>query len=186
MEVEQYFGIEIPDAEAEKIYTIQSMIDVVAGHLNISSDNFLLRDTIFQRVKNSLLLSVTVISDIQLTDNVVEHLPLHNKESWSFFKSKLGLDVPKPDFVDSSNNKFSGQLKSFLVGKLNYEAEKINFETFVTAICANNYQKLLDKNNISGFYEIYVAIMAITVDKIGVDYYEIAPEKSFTSDLGVD
>jgi len=28
--------------------------------------------------------------------------------------------------------------------------------------------------------------MRIIVDKIGVDEYEIAPEKSFTDDLGVD
>lgn len=51
---------------------------------------------------------------------------------------------------------------------------------------ASNYQTLIDKNNIKTEYEVYVIIMGITVAKIGLDYYEITPDKSFTSDFGID
>lgn len=186
MEIEKYFGIQIPDAEAEKIYTVQSMVDTVAVHLNVSSNSFALRDSIFQRVKNNLPFSVTVKAVIQLTDYVVNYLPLNDNTGWVSFATSLGLDVPKPEYVDSNSNKFSDRLKRLFAGNPNYEPANISFETFVTAICASNYKELLQKNNISTLYEIYVAIIAITVDKIGVDYYEIAPGKSFTNDLGVD
>jgi len=41
-------------------------------------------------------------------------------------------------------------------------------------------------NEYKSKYEIYLAIMRITVDKIGVNYSEIGIEKSFADDLGVD
>ena len=67
-----------------------------------------------------------------------------------------------------------------------YNWSSITFDQFVTAICANNYEELIDKKQIKELYEIYIIVIAITVDKIGVDYYEITPDKSFTTDLGVD
>jgi hypothetical protein len=67
-----------------------------------------------------------------------------------------------------------------------YEWETLTVEQFVSAICANNYLELIDRNNIRSKYEIYIAVTGITVDKIGVDYFEIGPDKSFTSDLGID
>jgi acyl carrier protein len=38
MDIENFFSIQIPDTEAEKIYTIQNMVDSVAAHLNISKN----------------------------------------------------------------------------------------------------------------------------------------------------
>lgn len=59
-------------------------------------------------------------------------------------------------------------------------------DQFKTVQCAANYQTLIDKNNIKSKYEVYVIIMGITAAKTGVDYYEITPDKSFTSDFGID
>lgn len=36
MEIEKYFDIRIPDPDAEKIPTVQNMVDAVAGHPGIS------------------------------------------------------------------------------------------------------------------------------------------------------
>ena len=186
MEIENYFGIEIPDAEAEKIYTVQKMVDTVAGHLNVSTNNYKLRDTIFQRVISSIPLPSTSTNHIRLTDNIAAYLSPADKAGWALFKNNLGLDVPKPDIKDKNSNRFSDKLKRFVHWNPGYAGNTITFEEFVTAICASNYETLLDKKNITMLYEIYVAVMAITVNKIGVGYYEIAPDKSFTSDLGVD
>jgi hypothetical protein len=67
-----------------------------------------------------------------------------------------------------------------------YDWLSINGEQFVAAICAKNCDELINREHIKSTYEIYIAVTSITVNKIGVDYYEIAPEKSFTTDLGID
>jgi hypothetical protein len=36
------------------------------------------------------------------------------------------------------------------------------------------------------FILIYIALMAITVDRIGIDFYEFGPEKVYTDDFGID
>ncbi len=68
---------------------------------------------------------------------------------------------------------------------------KIDFETvtwkkYIDFILAFNLDKTVDPKSIRSKYEIYLAVMKITVDKIGVGYEEIGIEKSFTSDLGID
>ncbi|MEV4885304.1 hypothetical protein MRBLMN1_003840 [Chitinophaga ginsengisegetis] len=103
--IENYFGIQIPDTEAQEIFTVQNMVDVVAKHLHLSDDS---------------------MSNGEITDQ------------------------------------------------------------FKTVQYAANFQTLIDKNNIKSKYEVYVIIMGITVAQTGVDYYDITPDKSFTSDLGID
>ena len=49
MEVENYFRIQIPDPVAEKIATVQNMVDTVAIYLNITSDERKLQNEIFSR-----------------------------------------------------------------------------------------------------------------------------------------
>lgn len=186
IDIENYFGIQIPDAEAEKIYTVQNMVDAVASHLNISANSSALRDTVLKRVINALPLPATSTNHIRLTDTITTYLSPGNKASWVLFKNNLGLDVPEPDITDNNSNRFSDKLKRFIHRSPDYDGNTITFEEFVTAICASNYETLLDKKNVTTLYEIYVAIMAITVNKVGVEYYEIAPGKSFTTDLGVD
>ena len=70
--------------------------------------------------------------------------------------------------------------------KSNYDWNSISVERFIDAVCAANYKSLVNQDAISSKYEIYIAVMGITAEKIGIDYFEILPEKSFTSDLGVD
>jgi hypothetical protein len=69
--------------------------------------------------------------------------------------------------------------------------EKVDFDTirwknYIDIILAVNLEKIIDPKGIRSKYEIYIAVMKITVDKIGVEYSEIGIEKSFPDDLGVD
>jgi hypothetical protein len=68
----------------------------------------------------------------------------------------------------------------------NYQWQNLTFGQLVNAICANNFVALVDKKNIGTTFEIYLAVVRITVDIAGIDFYEAGPEKSFTSDLGLD
>ncbi len=186
MEVEKYFGISIPDPEAEKVYTVQAMVDTVARHLNISNDSTELRDKIFVRVNQALLkLGLTDMS-VTLTEYISTYLSPKNKETWEAFKNELLLDVPKPDTIQRDSKRFIDKIKFAMSWTPMYDWLSVTIDQFIAAICANNHEELIDREHIQSTYEIYVMVTAITVDKIGIEYYEIAPEKSFTTDLGVD
>ena len=186
MGVENYFGISISDSEAEKIYTIQAMVDTVARHLGINETDNELRDRIFKRVSQALLDLGFADTSLSLTDHISKYLSSGNKANWAAFRNELQLDVPKPDTLTKESKKITDKIRLAVNWKPMYDWTSITVEQFVTAICANNLEELVDKQHIRGTYEIYIAVTAITVDKIGVEYYEIAPEKSFTWDLGVD
>jgi acyl carrier protein len=186
MEIEKYFGISIPDNEAEKIYTVQKMVDSVAAHLNITNDSLELRDKVFRKVIVSIQELGWTTQKIDLTDLISDFIPVDNKAVWIELRKSLKLSVPGIEFIRSGSNRFSDNLKKLINWIPGYDGNQITFEQFVTAICANNYDVLIEKENIKTKYEIYIAVVGITVDKIGVDYYEVAPDKSFTTDLGVD
>jgi hypothetical protein len=121
-----------------------------------------------------------------LTEPISKYLSPDNKETWEKFKNELQLDVPKPDTIRRDSKKIIDKIKIAVNWAPMYDWLSITVDQFVTAICVINHEDFIDKEHIKSTYEIYVAVTAITVDKIGVDYYEISPEKSFTTDLGVD
>ncbi|MDB5202757.1 MAG: hypothetical protein JWQ27_2166 [Ferruginibacter sp.] len=185
MEIENYFGISIPDAEAEKIYTVQLMVDSVASHLHIKDDSLELRDRVFQQVVQSFQALGWTREVIQLSDLVSAYVPSNEKRVWGDLENSLHLLIPEIPPTNNGNTRIIDKVKK-LVNLPPAEKDDITMSRFVDAICANNYDFLIDKKNIKTTYEIYTAVSGITVEKIGVDYYEMAPGKSFGSDLGID
>ena len=186
IEVENYFGISIPDPEAEKADTVQAMVDIVARHLNIIESRSELHDDIYKRINLALLKLELSDVEVSLTELISKYLSLDKKEVWGDFKNYLQLDVPVPEMTSRNGNKLIDKIKNVYKWTPLYDWLLITIDQFIAAICANNYEELIDRKNIKSTFEIYVAVIAITVDKIGVDYYDITPEKSFTLDLGVD
>ena len=186
IEVENYFGISIPDLEAEKADTVQAMVDTVARHLNITENRSELHDNIHKRINLALLKLDLSDIEVPLTEPISYYLSLDKKEVWGVFKNYLQLDVPIPEMKSQNGNKLIDKIKNVYKWTPLYDWFSITMDQFIAAICANNYEELINKKNIKSTFEIYVAVIAITVDKIGVDYYDITPEKSFTLDLGVD
>jgi acyl carrier protein len=183
MEVEKYFNIQIPDQEAEKAIRVGDLVDVVAGQLSIKSTDTGLLDSMVEKIQDVLLKLNITNKPLALTDSVFPIMMPFQKEKWKQFEEQMGLAIPKP-FVNPDS--VLGKITSILRWSPLYEVNEITLEHFATAICSKNCKKLINPGMISTRYEIYVAIMNITVDKIGVDEYEITPEKSFTDDLGVD
>ncbi|MDR0792382.1 MAG: hypothetical protein LBE82_03670 [Chitinophagaceae bacterium] len=186
MEVEKYFNVQIPDAEAEKAYTVKDLVDTVARHLSIESNGTPLRDTIFLNVASCIQIVAKTNNEIRLTDKVSNYLSNDDKTNWVEFERLIKLVVPKPDNYNPYGNKLSDKFKKLINWTPDYDWQTVSLEQFVDAICANNFRTLLSPDKIKNKHEIYVGVMGITVDKIGVDYYEISPDKSFTNDLGVD
>jgi hypothetical protein len=148
MEIENYFGIRISDAEAEKIYTIQLMVDSVAAHLNITDESVGLRDQVFQKIVLSIHDFGWSSQKIQLSDLVSVHIPTDIKGAWTDLEKSLNLSVPKIEIIRSGSNKISDKLKKLINWTPSYKWNEITFEQFVGAVCANNYHELIDKKNI--------------------------------------
>lgn len=186
MDIEDYFGITISDSEAEKIYTVQQMVDTVANLLNIKDETADLRDVILERVNHALIKLEITLEPINPSDFISSYLSPENKKSWDTFVSELQLKVPKPETIKENRTKFLNKLIKAVHWLPLYDWHLITVNQFIDAVCAMNYEKFISPGQIKSKFEIYTAVCAITVNKIGVDYYEVTPEKSFTADLGID
>jgi hypothetical protein len=184
VEWEKYFSIQIQDLEAEKISTVQNAVDCISSHLNINENDLTLRNSVFSTLKNQIKLNGMSNKPIELNDLVYKVLEPQKKEIWSELSKSLNLTIP--EFSFASNNTFSRKIISKIIWIPGYDYKEITFERLVDTICAENFRKLIDQNNITSKYEIYIIITAITVDKNGIDYYEVTPSKTFHHDFGID
>jgi len=183
METENFFKISISNEQAGKVYTVQNLVDVIAECLKIVSHEKGLQKEIFLRFANTLREVKNIQSEIQLSDKISNYLQV---EEFTFFKEiadkiKLGIPCPSKSGTDMLN-----KFKKLIHWAPNYDWEQLTVEDFVNAICAKNYILLIQPGNIKTQYEIYIAVQGITAEKLGIDYFEIAPDKSFTNDLGID
>src|SRR5207237_8663355 len=99
---------------------------------------------------------------------------------------KLQLKLPGLDTKATDTNRVLSKLQRWLgfIEKIDFET--IRWKNYIDIILAANLDQLNPPIQYKSKYEIYIAIMKITVEKIGVDYSAIGIEKSFTDDLGVD
>lgn len=182
MEIEDYFGIRIANADAERISTVQEMVDVVARQLHIEQTASELQETVFNKV--AMYFGNT--GRMQLTDRIAEYLQIENKDQWTALELAIGLNIPRPFGISSTSHRLIAKFTRFIGVPINYDWNTLSVSAFIDAICARNYQQLISRNSIGSKYEIFIMIIVITVEQIGVEYFEVLPEKSFTNDLGVD
>lgn len=180
---ENYFGITIPDQEAEKISRVSDMRDSVCRHLGITSSHTSLRDDVFAILRKALIEAGINVSNIHLTD-YLKGVFNYDPEIWEQLERETGLRIPP--FPTPREDTFIDRLISRMAWKPKVDYDALTFSDFCDVICAANYQKLLNTRTLSSSYDVYIALMAITEDKIGVDFYEIKPDKRFTDDFGVD
>jgi acyl carrier protein len=186
MEVEKHFSISIPDQEAEKAYTVGKLVDCVAKILDVKRYDFTLRENTFAFIKSTLQSSVVNLPDFISTDKVSTSLDTKDKLLLVSLEDKLKLKLPGLDTKMSDVNGVLSRLQKWFRFIEEIDFETITWKKYVDIILAFNLDKLIPSIQYNSKYEIYIAIMRITVDKIGVDYSEIGIEKSFTDDLGVD
>ena len=181
MEFEKFFGLIVPDRDAEKVITVGDMTELVSSQLQIESSAPLLREAIFRE----LVPLLRAEKEILLTDMVAAYLNPADKVRWNETAEKLRLSMPLPD-TDSGQPSAWKQLFGMELHAATYNWLSISFSRFADCIAAANYTAVVDPQHIRSKHDVYIAIMGITAEKQSIDYYEILPEKSFTSDLGID
>ena len=185
IEVEKYFSISIPDREAEKAYTVGRLVDCVAGILDIEKYDFRLREETFIALKCAILLLGKSNPDFLITDKVKDTINIADKPLIIHLEISLDLKFPGVKTSEIQPNLF-GKLRNWFDFSSDIDFENITWKKYIDIILAFNLDKKVVPNNIESKYEIYIAVMKIIVEKIGVSYSEIGLEKSFTDDLGVD
>lgn len=183
--VEAYFHIRIPNAEAAKINTLQNMVDIVAAQLNITSTDTKLQDTLFAKTTAAIHQVCTIADTIQLNSLVSKYISWGDKEKWNNIEKMLELVIPLPSIPHKGHSSLLTSIKKTLP-PIGYDPAKINFIQLIAAMGACNHQSLIAPSNITSKYEIFIAISGITAERMGIHYYEIAADKSFSNDLGID
>lgn len=185
MEWEKYFDIQIPNLVAEKIDTVQNAVDAISTILNLTEEKTELKNNIFDRLQNVVSKTIAINLSINQSDLVSKVFPDNNQKTWTLIATELGLEIPFPPTKPDDNS-----LKTKVLTILNWTPKfnytELTFSDLTDIICGNNCQSLIDAKSIKTKYEIYIVLMAITVDKIGIDFYEFKPDKTFTGDFGID
>ena len=186
MEVEKYFSISIPDSEAEKAYTIGKLVDCIAKIKGLDKYDFSLRNSTFSKLQTEVSQICGESPTISLNDKIGKSLDISNKLLLTQLEYKLGLNLPGIKLPPVKNPRLFEKFKNWMNFNPVYDFTKITWKKYVDVILAHNLQTTVNPASILSKYEIYLVLMRLTVDKIGVDYFEIGIEKSFTDDLGVD
>ena len=188
MSFEYKFGIQVPDDEAEKIGTVEQMVDSVFEKIKINPNDKCLSQIIFYRIRRafeefgnlkSIITPETKMSDLLNTSDL--------ESDWEILEQKIGLKIP--ELVDLDKNKTLNKEVRFLGFKVYDRKEPVAENTirkFTDWIISMNSDELISIENISSKYEIERIICAIIEDRIGVPLSEIELHHSFTTDLGID
>ena len=186
MDVEKHFSISIPDRDAEKAHTVGKLVDCVAGILGVNKYNFAFREKTFDNIKKALLELDNSIADFPIISVVSRSLNTADKPLLRQLEEKTGLKFPGIDTNAYEGNSIFLKLGKWFKSIETIEFTEITWKKYIDILLAVNLEKLHPPILYYSKYEIYIAIMRITVDKIGVMYEEIGIEKSFTDDLGID
>jgi hypothetical protein len=125
-------------------------------------------------------------ADFSISSKVTDNLDIQDKALIHAIESRLNLKLPGIYFKPENSNRILGNVKRWLTMIDDIDFKKITWKKFIDITLAKNLNSKALTIEYKSKYEIYIAIMRITVDKIGVDYSEIGIEKIFTDDLGVD
>lgn len=94
--VEKYFGITIPNAEAEKIATIRDMTNTVARHLAITNEGRDLRDEVFKKLTDAMHALGWTVKKIELSYPLSFCISGNTGEVWGSLRKAIGLSIPTP------------------------------------------------------------------------------------------
>lgn len=186
--IEEQFGIEIPDAEAETLATVQQIVDYVYEQIEILPNQKCLSQIVFYRIRKALEQFGNDKKDITPNTKISDLLSETNLASdWKRLEIKLQLKIP--DLVDLDLDKTLNKEVKLFGLKLYDRTEPVAENTLrklTDWIISMNFDKLISIENISDKYEIERIVCAVIEDSTGVPISEIELHHSLTGDLGID
>ena len=185
MAIEDYFGVHINDLEAEKVVTIQDLVDLLARMLEVTGEEAALREVVRSRLEVALVVMGIVQREELGKDFSLDLWTVLDADARQDLQDHLQLQLPQPPRDDEGRGAIGKWLDRHVWrhGRWNLP---MNLDQWATWLCIANCKTLLDPPAFADKFEIYVGIAAVTVDVLGVDVYELEPQASFANDLGMD
>lgn len=179
VEWEKYFKIEIPDKEAVKMETVQLAVDYISSQVNYSEQQTDIKEKIFEDFRNSVM-GMGIISTLDLSDAIFKIVPMNDTATWQRISLETKLETP-----EFSMSGFLGNIVDKIFGEKD-DTDSTTLDRYIDVLAAVNYEKIIDRDHIQSKYEVMVAVIGITIEKIGVSPFEVYLNSSFTKDLGID
>ncbi|WP_214229626.1 acyl carrier protein [Pedobacter sp. B4-66] len=179
MEWEKYFQIEIPDKDAANMSTVEDAVEYISSQVRYSKQHTDIKEKILIEFRNAVV-KLGISFSITPLDSVFQLIPLKDVETWKAISLETKLDMPEPILTGFFGN---------LIERIFPQKDHLGLTTlerFIDLLAAVNYEKIIDRNQIQNKYEIMVAVVGITIEKIGVSPFEVYLNSSFTKDLGID
>lgn len=181
--LERYFGVEIPEAVSEKLYTVGDVGAWFSQQLGVAGQwHSAVRAAVAAQLLNALPAAATEATPLRETLPDAQALKLYRDALRSCSELVLPPLGPLPARPASPS------LWERLTGHQLAKAPHWHTQTLAELIdwtIAANYEKLL-LPPLASQYEVAQAVIGMTSDKSGVPVEEIRLQSSFTSDLGMD
>ncbi|WP_394751081.1 phosphopantetheine-binding protein [Spongiimicrobium salis] len=188
MSVEDKFGIRIPNAECEKIYTVQDFADKVFEMIPINPSDKCLTQIMFYRIRRVFrkfnLTDSPIKPDCKISDLLT---PNNLKTKWNLLATELQLNLPELVALDFNPN-LDSHLKIFGIRtiKRDMPITKGTIGHLIDWVISLNFDRTIDIQNITNKYEIERVISGIISENMGIPISEIELKHSITDDLGID
>jgi hypothetical protein len=186
--VEEYFGVSIPNREAEKILTVQDFADCVFAKVTVNPTEKCKSQMLFYKLKTFFidkqgLSKEQVRPDSKIRDLITGDL----KTTWTKIEEHLKLDLPTLSDLDINPTK-DKEIK-ILGLKVWTRKSPVTIGTIgdlVNWTLAKNYDTLIDSKALFDKADVEKVIIGIISDSMAIPVDEIKLEHRITYDLGID
>ena len=173
---EKYFNIVIPDKEAEKLNTLGEVTRYICQSLYITAQYDRVYNTFYAFVREQLISNDIIPAYFHSEDALHPYIDLSDKLVVQSLSKIIELPVEqyKPYNFPFWHKMFT------------QDSGSISLAHFIECTAIYNYGELYESQHFISEQQVYLAVAMLTLDKAGVDIYELGRDKSFTNDLGMD
>ena len=171
--IEEEFGIEIPQAEAEQVTTVGEMYDFLRKTLHSTPPVNCITQRMFSKVRKAFTDNYGVPKrSITLDSRLKDLVPQHElKDAWPYLDVFAQLEFPKLE-------------RDWWPILRRNSTDGLTLRELLTAMATLNAEKLLVEPGSDE--EIWVRLTKVIQRQINIPLRQIQPDASFTKDLGLD
>ncbi len=180
---ERYFGLEIPDAVSEKLYTIADVAAWLSQQVGVAGQRHsAVRATVAKQLLSELPPNTNETSPLNQPLPTAQALKTYRYG----LRSRYGLVLPglsAPSTVPAKPSLWERLTGRQLPATPHWSTQTLT--ELIDWVVAFHYVRLLQAP-LASQYEIERVVIGLTSDKSGVEVEEIRLDSSFTNDLGMD